>query len=227
MREAAARVKTALWSLEQRLPESTRLALMCRRRRARWAQAGVIFVHVPKAAGTSVSSLLYGRSLGHLPAVAIARHAPDLWAELPSFALVRTPVGRAYSAWQFARQGGTGAAGIGPQVQAAVAKAPSFEAFVVEVLAQMDLSRADPVFRPQAGYVLDHAGAVLPRALFRLDAMPKAEAWLSEQLGRPVSVPRLNRTTAPEHDLSPALRRQIEDLYAQDCALYESQGVGG
>ncbi|MEM7507112.1 MAG: sulfotransferase family 2 domain-containing protein [Pseudomonadota bacterium] len=212
-------VKTALWSLEQRLPEGARMRLLCHRRRGHWAQAGVIFVHVPKAAGTSISHLLYGRSLGHLPAVAIRRHCPVLWSDLPSFAVMRAPLERALSAWRFARQGGTSLAGIGREGRERAGQS-DFAGFVDGYLSQIDLDRADPVFRPQAHYLCDAAGEMLPDAVFPFDRLDLLRDWLRARLGRAVSLPALNRSDAGEERCDPTLRKRIEALYAQDVDLY-------
>lgn len=44
------------------LPYSVKAPLWISHRKSYWSSAGIIFVHVPKAAGTSVSHTLYGRS---------------------------------------------------------------------------------------------------------------------------------------------------------------------
>ncbi|MEM0922919.1 MAG: sulfotransferase family 2 domain-containing protein [Pseudomonadota bacterium] len=217
-------LKSAFWTLERQLPEPARLAMMSRRRRGHWRRTGVIFIHVPKAAGTSVSTALYGRALGHFPAAVVARHCPDLWRDLPSFAVIRDPVERAHSAWRFARQGGTEAAGAGASARGAVSGAGGFADFV-ERLAGMDLTRADPVFRPQVGFVCGPDQALLPDAVFRLEALAKAEVWLGQRLGREIGFPRLNRSDGMVEQIDPALAQQIGDIYAADSALFHSGQV--
>ena len=211
-------VTRALWQVEQRLPMETRHALMCRRRRVPWQRSGVIFVHVPKAAGSSVSHALYGRSLGHIPARAIRRHCPDLWRDLPRFAILRDPAERAFSAWRFARSGGSDLAGVSTGARRAVAGFAGFAEFVEGYLARADLARADPIFRPQVSFVCD-GEAVLPR-LFPLDRLDRAAEWVAERLGRRVAFAALNRSGAPETPLPAALSARIAAIYAADQRLF-------
>jgi hypothetical protein len=73
------KVGARLLQLQDRLPNELKHALMCVRRRGIWSKRGVIFVHVPKAAGTSIANALYGRSAGQMTAVQIKRYCPDLF----------------------------------------------------------------------------------------------------------------------------------------------------
>lgn len=212
-------LKSALWTLERQLPEEIRLALLCRRRSGFWREAGAILIHVPKAAGTSVSRALYGRSLGHIPASAMMRHGRELFGSLPSFAILRDPAERAYSAWRFAASGGNALAGIDPAAHRAAADHGDFESFLTGWLERADLGRADPVFRPQSFYVCDGEGQPLVDRLFPIGRMDAVETWLAETTGRPIRIPELNRSGAPPA-LSDALRARVEALYPQDTVLY-------
>ena len=69
--------------------------------------AQVLFVHVPKTGGTSVSKVLYGRNLPHYTARFWYSTFRDSVADLPSFAVVRHPVERLISAYKMALAGGT------------------------------------------------------------------------------------------------------------------------
>lgn len=225
MGQAVKSLKSTLWRLEQHLPEAARMALLCRRRSAYWRRAGVIFVHVPKAAGISVSKALYGRPLSHVPGTAIRHHCPDLWRDLPSFAILRDPVERAQSAWGFARAGGSDLAGVSPVAQAATARFDRFADFVEGWLGHADLTTADPMFRPQSSYVSDADGAVLVDHLFPLTALDQAQNWLEEVLARPIDLPHLNASTAPSDPVAAEVAERIREIYAADCALYTRLAV--
>lgn len=64
-------MKDIAFRIWRTLPDSVRVPLDILRRCPRWKATGVIFVHVPKAAGVSVSRALYGRPLGHFRALDI------------------------------------------------------------------------------------------------------------------------------------------------------------
>lgn len=219
MTAATEYLRKTWWQVEQRLPEAVQLALICQRRRPHWARAGVIFIHVPKAAGTAISHALYGRALGHVPATAVARHCPELWQRAESFAVLRGPVDRALSAWRFARTGGTEVAGISAEAQAAVAGFESFADFATGYLARTDLTRADPVFRPQAGYVCDGAGEVMVGHLFTLPALNRVETWLAATLGRPIEIGELNRSRGQPAQCDPQTAALVREIYGADQAL--------
>lgn len=65
-----------------------------------------LFIHVPKAAGTSVSTALFGREVGHLPVVCYKRFLGDEFNDLFKFSFVRNPWDRLVSAYMFLQQGG-------------------------------------------------------------------------------------------------------------------------
>ena len=145
---------------------------MARRRAPIWQHHEVIFIHVPKCAGSSVNEALYGRFMGHIPAHVIARFCDAQTAALPAFALLRDPVARAVSAYNFVRAGAGAGTGVISQVRAPqrfhVPAFESFDRFAQEWLPAQTLSKADPVFRTQASYVCDPKGSVLVEHLGRV-----------------------------------------------------------
>lgn len=223
-------MKTALTRLYRTyMPSTAREAIMARRRAPIWQACGVVFIHVPKCAGSSVNDALYGRFMGHIPADVIARFGGASAAALPSFALLRDPVARAISAYRFVRAG----SGVGPGVTAQV-RAPeryripafeSFERFAQDWLPTQDLRKADPVFRTQSSYVCDASGRVLVTHLGRVEDMAPTTAWLSERLGRGIEIGRTNVTAraagAAPLEPSPESRAVIERVYAADVALLD------
>lgn len=63
----------------------------------------LLFVHVPKNAGTSIGERLAMRALGHRTWREYAADFPEEWATYRSFAVVRDPVERFLSNYRFAR----------------------------------------------------------------------------------------------------------------------------
>jgi hypothetical protein len=62
-----------------------------------------IFIHVPKAAGTSIKQALDLPGGGHWTWYYYATYHPELWREYTSFAVVRNPWDRAVSAYRHAK----------------------------------------------------------------------------------------------------------------------------
>src|SRR5690554_6741845 len=71
--------------------KATRYKINIWRRYFNWSKANCIFVHVPKAAGTSVNKAIYGRTLGHYSACEIQEKFPKLYERVFTFSLVRNP----------------------------------------------------------------------------------------------------------------------------------------
>ncbi|MEM8698597.1 MAG: sulfotransferase family 2 domain-containing protein, partial [Pseudomonadota bacterium] len=108
--------------------------LVLARNFAAYRRAGVIFVHVPKAAGSTISEALYRRSLGHFTAREMAAYDHTWFERLPSFAVLREPVERTYSAWRYVRTGGTAEGWIAPSPDYTLPEFASFERFAEEWL---------------------------------------------------------------------------------------------
>ena len=202
--------------------------LLEQRRAARkgelFGRAGVAFIHVPRAGGTSVANALYGGHIGHFPVRDLLSESSDEVLALPRFTVVRDPWERAVSAWQFARAG----SGKGGQ-EAAIAnpglykdeRFGSFARFVEEFLLPAEVDRLDPVFRRQSWYVgtepsaaFDHVG--------RLEALEDTQGWLSDTLGREIAIGRHNRsnTTDWRAHYDARLAGIIGDIYAADAESF-------
>lgn len=202
------------------LPDPLRISLDIRRRAPRWRDAGVIFVHVPKAAGVSVSRALYGRPLGHFLAKDIRRVYPDGFLKLLTFGVVRHPLDRAYSAYRFARAGGTSEMGMGNPAQYRTEAFSTFERFVTEWLPKQDIERSDGVFRPQHLYLCD-GGDVIVDKVFKLEDIDRGFDELSQLLGRKVVLGHHNKSEqpSPEPPSEKALA-VIAELYKKDLEIF-------
>ena len=67
---------------------------------------GVLFIHIPKAAGSSISLSLYGIQVGHIPAKKYYLSNRKEFADIKSFSIVRDPINRFTSAYYFLCSGG-------------------------------------------------------------------------------------------------------------------------
>lgn len=139
-------------------------ALLVRRRSRDWLRAGVVFIHIPKAAGTSISEELYGRFLGHISAADVKRWSSPAVTSLPFVAVTRNPWDRLVSAYRFIKSG-AGLGGISPGAvwrpeQYAIPEFDSFERFLRDWLQNRDLRKLDFVFQPQSPFVCDAQGEI-------------------------------------------------------------------
>ena len=210
--------------LQEYLPEHWKHRLMCYRRRALWQSTGIIFVHVPKAAGTSVAHSLYGRSMGHMTALDIHRSCPHLFTHLPTFAITRNPWDRLVSAYHFVKQLGTAEAGVNRRPEYGRSVFQNFDTFVTEWLAQQDLKSLDYVFRPQYQFVLDRAGSSLVDFIGKLEDLERVQQFIASSIGKQVQFPAKNPSKRKldyrNYYADPRVKQVASDLYSRDADLF-------
>lgn len=208
------------------LPEGLRHAILVQRRSNLWLNAGLVFIHIPKAAGTSFNLALYGRFMGHIRASDVERWGSRRVRDLPSFAITRNPWDRLVSAYRFARAG----RGIGGSFQARVwrpeqyrtVEFESFPTFVTDWLAQREIAKLDLIFRPQSPYVCDSAGRLLVDHVGRVENL----APTYEFLGRRSAIQTLpvsNRSGPPadyRKFYTPELVDVVGRIYSEDVQRF-------
>lgn len=220
-------VKEYLWAQYQLLPRGLRMAVQVRRQTELWRNAGIVFIHVPKAAGTSISLALYGAFTGHPTAADVNRFAlPDV-RSLPRFAVTRNPWERLVSSYRFVRRG-KGAGGdhqvaVARPEQYAIAEFDSFRTFVHDWLAHQDVRKLDPVFRPQSEFVCDPAGRVLVDHVGRLDDLAPTFDFIRYRAGLELNIGQSNRSGEPVHYrqlYTPELASLVGDIYGEDVERF-------
>jgi hypothetical protein len=116
----------------------------------------VIFIHVPKAAGTSVALSLYGRSISHVSAKKFKKYFSKSFEENFTFSIVRNPYERLYSAYKFIRSGGTKEVPTNTKKKYMSDELDSFEKFIVNYISKVDLKNEDYVLQPQFWFTHDN-----------------------------------------------------------------------
>ncbi|HET9810617.1 MAG TPA: sulfotransferase family 2 domain-containing protein [Sphingomicrobium sp.] len=201
-------------------------AMLVRARAPAWLDAGVLFVHIPKAAGTSISLALYDRFLGHVRASDVRKWGSASVRALPRFAVTRNPWDRLVSAWRFAARGsGIGGgfqAGIWRPEQYRVSEFETFERFVTDWLAKRDVSRLDPVFQPQSLFVRDRDGKIIVDHLGKVEDLGPTLDFLERTVGTRPALGRSNRSGEPvayRDHYTPDLAAMVGQIYAGDIDL--------
>lgn len=196
------------------------------RRWRHYRRAGAIFVHVPKAAGSSIATALYGRRLGHHPARRLMLEDPAAWDALKKFSVLREPVSRLLSAFAYAISGGTTEGAIRWRAEYGDPALRDVNAFVLDYLGRGDLLDKDVVFWPQSHFVRGAAGEPVDGlALFAVEQPGPLAAWMAS-LGRPVPA-RVNRgqpAAGLKLEIGAEARRRLESLYSADFALLRALG---
>lgn len=204
-----------------------------------------IFVHVPKAAGTSVTHELsrfttfrdievggtkYGEKLQNLYASRFdlrkhstaaeirAKAGPEVWSNFFVFGFVRNPYARAYSLWKFLRKWKEGP-------HHPIAAELDFAAFVADE--RFGTPEID-ITRPQVDWLMD-AGAPLPGVDF-IGRVERFDEDLSFMLSTISRKPVAYRTSSPrnvsaetgewEQAMDLDARRRIETVYDEDFKVF-------
>ena len=183
--------------------------------------AGILFVHIPKAGGTSISKLLYRRNLPHYTAGFWMATFGEAVRCLPSFSVVRHPVERMVSAYKMARFGGTDIMAYSRYWQSRLRGLESFDAFVDHVFANRQRLEGLPLdLRSQASFILDPDSRVMVDRLFALSDLrgfsPQLNRWLATH-----TIPHLNATPSYPVDVTATTKRKIEEIYQTDFAIYD------
>lgn len=187
-------------------------------------RVGVGMIHVPKSAGTSMASVLFGRSLGHFTFSEYTQSlGPAARLSPPLFAVIREPEERFLSAYRFFRQGQTNDAGIELQHPSTPVWKEDLDRFLDEYIETTPDRQRDYVFQSQSRFVAERLNRTPQLALFRLDDLNTAQVWLSNQLQQHIEFPHKNRTATDYHlHLSDAQRARIQSIYQADFELYET-----
>lgn len=182
----------------------------------------LVFVHVPRVAGTSIGSALYATHCVHHHSIRFYRAVdPQMFAASRSFALLRDPFDRFLSAFFFVRAGGTQTCRLSDVFVGQTRHIHTVDDYL-DFLEGKDPLQLDFVMRPQSWFVCDlKTGAPLVDDLF---VYGEDDAALSRYLAPHgiAGLPWLNRGLRLPLALSPAQRARIRALYAADFALLDS-----
>jgi len=182
-------------------------------------QRNLIFVHVPRVAGTSIAQALYGpRCTRHHSIRYYKTVAPRFWAQADSFAVLRDPFDRFASSYAFVRSGGTETCRLSDVFAQQTARLRGVDDYLSFIEDRDDLS-LDFVMRPQSWFVCDlETGAPLVKRLFLYG---RDDAILSDFL-KAHGVDKLgwlNPSMRNPLELSVRQRCRIEKIYARDFEL--------
>lgn len=184
-----------------------------------------VFVHVPKAAGTSVCMALYGQEVGHLPAAGYRAADKRKFNEYFKFTFVRHPASRFLSAHAYLMGGGSPA---DQRFAKRHLSAFADRGTLIEHL--LGTAEKRPIwslldwghFRAQVDYVMIH-GKIAVDFVGKLETINQDFEILSQRItgeAQPLGV--YNRSEGAFHaPLSPEEEAAIEKIYSAD---YETFG---
>lgn len=181
-----------------------------------------IFIHIPKAAGTSMLEAIGAPTKGrlhigyeHFEVADKSRYDGYL-----KFAVIRNPIDRLVSCYTYLIEGGNGTPGDLRMKEYILANSDSFENFVFNLLDRHLVMRW-PLLRPQVFYICNQHKEVQMDMLLRLENINEDYAKLKDRLPNISDVfPKINdsKREAPQK-LSVAARRKIFESYKDDFEI--------
>jgi len=182
-------------------------------------RAGVLFIHIPKTAGTSICALLYDRNLPHFTADFYQRIMGTQLGDVQSFAVIRHPIERFVSAYRFVMSGGSDIMLASRYERAKFYSTDSLNELVDFLLENRDCLGFSLTFRKQVDYVLDAGGRLLVDQLYPLTDATGLSENLMKRLGVK-NIPHLNRSHPCPITLSDATLDKLALIYEEDFALF-------
>jgi len=187
-----------------------------------YRKTGIIFIHIPKAAGTSIANAIYGKRNGHLTASAVKDGLKGEYEKLFSFSVSRDPYSRLTSAYRFATQGQTKDGAIANPNLYSGEEFRDFETFITKWLINQNLNDLDNVFKPQHFFVFKEK-TCLVKKLYKLEDLSPLEQELSIRTGKKVHINQKNISNKNSKSIiyTTELKEIVYNLYKKDFELFD------
>ena len=191
----------------------------------KYLRANCIFIHIPKAAGTTVAESVLGGRAGHFTALEVKDYLGlEEFNSLYSFSISREPLSRLVSAYQYVKNGGGEHGGVRKEIYFQGPEFRSFDSFVQEWLVFEELRNTNLLFKPQHLFVCDKQGDILVKELGKYEDLKSFQDVLSLQLTRDIRFKELNRTKSSIFkfdNIAASTKTLVLDLYSRDYELFK------
>ena len=186
----------------------------------------ILFIHIPKNAGTNVATQLYGRHSGHHTAQWYRAADTAYFDSKHKFALLRHPYDRFISAYKFAWHGGTSSVRASRWITKLVRKydKPFLFAQYLSEFHQSDLEKFDPVFQPQYSYICDRDGSLMIDTCMKLEDVSGSIIKVGDtelDLRNKVNKNRYEEVDDNEVKIENKMMSIIRRIYKTDFEWYE------
>lgn len=188
----------------------------------------VLFIHIPKNAGSSVMEALYGKAFGHRPASFYMANDARKFKRRMTFAIVRNPYDRFCSIFY----NYLSLPGLSPWQKNVGKSFFSLYSSPDELANKIRTNQRTKAFYmslihslPQRDWLMVE-GKIVVQYLFPFEKMDKVETFLRDVLQDPVfSLPHVNaskRSNTWQNEIGLEAKQLIEKLYKDDIRLWES-----
>lgn len=181
----------------------------------------ILYVHVPRCGGLSVTKALYGHFRDHHTALFFRNVDRAFFASAFKFAIVREPIGRALSGYKFILNKGTADLALDRGWQIITKHIKTLDHYIGFLEEHSPrLHQLEYIMRPQVHFVTDEDGKLLVDKLFRLECDMEAVNSLFRSWGL-TEVPHVNATPATSFRLDERQAERLSVLYAADVRMCE------
>ncbi len=181
----------------------------------------IVFIHIPKAAGTAVRVALGEPETGrrHLPWWVYQQASPKKFEEFYKFAFVRNPIDRVLSGYNYLRSGGNQMGDI--SVAKYLSRYNSFHDFIkFELLTGSMIYH--PIFCPQSWYLCDWQGEIKVDFLGKFETINKDFENIAQAIGLANfdRLPVINKSLRKADLVDDDSKRRIFDIYKHDFEMF-------
>lgn len=177
-----------------------------------------IFIHIPKAAGTSISDALYGEDPWHYTINHYKFLSCGDFEKYFKFGFVRNPYNRLYSIYNY----GFKQSRIHPSTSIAfITEFPSFENFITNWLTHENINK-HYFFYPQTKYLCSRTGQLLVDYVGRFESINQDFKVISNRIQINKQLKHMNKSeySAPKSVYTPELAEKVYDAYKYDFDLF-------
>lgn len=176
-----------------------------------------IFVHIPKAAGSSVCQALFGHQVGHYTIEEWRAMNPQAVRKYFTFSFVREPLDRLHSAFSYLRRGGMNKIDLMFAERNHLPRI-DFAEFVERLAVEPQLQQWIH-FRPQHEFI--QAGdRTLVDFVGRFENLEADFAAVAKRLGRDIALPKLNKSEKPPVAFDAATKALARQIYEKDYQAF-------
>ena len=204
------------------IPDGIQERMDVMRHRSRVGESDVLFIHVPKAAGTAIANMLYGGSVLHITASAFRKYYPEDFERKFTFSVMRSPYSRTLSSYHFVKQGGTGDVRVDFKKEYLSKAFDSFETFLSDWLVDENHQQLDHTFRPQSEFICAD-GDIIVDYLGVMENLGPTVEKLNERTGKNYELPQVKNKMKPKsgkEELTPEAKAMIDEIYRDDVRIY-------
>ncbi|MDP0490125.1 MAG: sulfotransferase family 2 domain-containing protein [Verrucomicrobiota bacterium JB023] len=184
---------------------------------------GLIYIHIPKCGGNSIIDAIGHHRTHHIHAeyYHYVRANKRRFRRCHKFTVVRNPVDRAHSLYNYMKKGGNGTEHDRTIMENFFKGSESFEEFLMERLTPEWLA-SWVLLRPQAAFIYDQADTLMVDSVLRLESINEDFSRMLEETGKNARpLPHLNTSGSQREEIkvTPEAMERLLSYYRRDFTL--------